>query len=92
MKGVHMQDLKSVAHIMNDLTQYIMIPKIRYAPGIGTYVSYDIAAYDCFERDIVTIVWDVTPNRNLALRMVGKFNRYQLDPCHLKDTISDMLE
>lgn len=86
-----MQDLKSMAHMMNDLTQYIMMPKIRYAPGIGTYFSYDIAAYNSFDRNIVSIVWDVTSDRNLALCMVGKFNRYQLDPCHLKDAISDML-
>lgn len=86
-----MQDSEAMAHMMKDLTQYIMTPKIRYAPGIGTYVSYDIAAYDCFERDIVAIVWDATSDRNLALRMVGKFNRYQLAPCHLKDAILDML-
>ena len=86
-----MQDGKTMAKMMNDLTQYIMMPKIRYAPGIGTYVSYDIAAYDCFEEDIVAIVWDVTSDRNLALRMVGKFNRYQLAPCHLKAAILDML-
>lgn len=87
-----MQDSKTMARMMKDTIQYIMMPKIRYAPGIGTYVSYDIAAYDCFERDIVAIVWDVTSDRNLALRMVGKFNRYQLAPCHLKESILSMLK
>ena len=38
---------------MCDLIQYIVMPKIRYAPDIGTYTSYDIAAYDCFSLDIV---------------------------------------
>lgn len=87
-----MQDGKTMAHMMKDLTQYIMMPKIRYAPGIGNYVSYDIAAYDCFARDIVTIVWDVTSDRDLALRMCEKFNRYQLEPCHLEEAIHDMLK
>lgn len=86
-----MQDSTTMAHMMNDLTQYIMMPKIRYAPGIGTYASYDIAAYDCFKRDIVSIIWDATSDRDLALRMVGQFNRYQLSPIHLKEAISDML-
>ncbi len=86
-----MQTSEVMARMMKDQTQYIMMPKIRYAPGIGTYVSYDIAAYDCFERDIVATVWDATSDRNLALRMVGKFNRYQLEPCHLKDAVLDML-
>ena len=86
-----MQDPAVMAYMMKDLTQFIMLPKIRYAPGIGTYVSYDIAAYDCFKRDIVSIVWDATSNRDLALRMVGQFNMYQLSPIHLKDAIADML-
>lgn len=86
-----MQDSKTMERMMRDLTQYIICPKIRYAPGIGTYVSYDIAAYDGLKRDIVEIVWDVTSDRNLALCMVGKFNRYQLAPCHLEDAILDML-
>lgn len=87
-----MQDSETMANMMKDLTQYIMMPKLRYARGIGTYVSYDIAAYDCFSRDIVTIVPDVTPDRDLALRMVEKFNRYQLEPCHLLDAVHDMLD
>lgn len=40
-----MQTSGKMALMMNDLTQYIMMPKIRYAQEIGTYVSYDIAAY-----------------------------------------------
>ena len=79
-------------HMMNDLTQYIMMPKIRYAIGIGTYASFDIAAYDCFKRDIVSIVWDVTSDRDLALRMCERFNRYQLSPIQLEDAILDMIE
>lgn len=87
-----MQSSKAMAHMMKDMIQYIMQPKIRYAPGIGNYVSYDIAAYDCFTQNIVAIAWDVTSDRNLALRMVGKFNRYQLSPCHLIDSVQDMLK
>lgn len=87
-----MQDAKTMAYMMKDLTQYIMMPKIRYAREIGTYVSYDIAAYDCFACDIVAIIPDVTPDRNLALRMCGQFNRNQLEPCHLKDAVLSMLE
>lgn len=87
-----MQDSETMARLMKDMTQYIMMPKIRYAQEIGTYVGYDIAAYDCFQRDIVAIVPDVTSDRNLALRMCGKFNRYQLEPCHLYDAVLDMLK
>ena len=87
-----MQTAETMAKMMRDMVQYIMMPKIRYSRETGTYVSYDIAAYDCFQRDIVAIVPDVTPDRNLALRMVGKFNRYQLEPCHLYDAILDMLK
>ena len=87
-----MQNSETMSYMMNDLTQYIMMPKIRYTPGIGTYVSYDIAEYDCFKRDIITIVWDVTSDRDLALRMCEMFNRYQLSPIQLEDAILDMIE
>ena len=86
-----MQNPETMSYTMNDLTQYIMMPKIRYAPGIGTYASFDIAAYDCFNRDIVSIVWDVTSDRDLALRMCERFNRYQLSPIQLEEAIIDML-
>ena len=86
-----MQDSETMTFMMRDLTQYIMMPKLRYAREIGTYVSYDIAAYDGFARDIVEIVPDVTADREVALRMCEQFNRYQLDPCHLLDAVHDML-
>ncbi len=86
-----MQDSNAMAFMMRDLTQYIMQPKIRYAREVGTYVSYDIAVYDGFQRDIVQTIPDVTPDRDLAIRMCERFNRYQLEPCHLLDAIHDML-
>ena len=86
-----MQTGKSMARILEDNVQYIMSPKIRYAPEIGTYVSYDLAAYDCFKHDMVSIIRDVTSDRKTALHIVEKFNRYQLSPIHLIDIIQDML-
>lgn len=86
-----MQDSDAMVSMMRDQIQYIMQPKIRYAPEIGTYVSYDLAAYDCFERDIVSVVRDVTADRKTALHIVEKLNRYQLSPIHLIDVIQDML-
>ncbi|MCI8481158.1 MAG: hypothetical protein HFG08_09875 [Oscillibacter sp.] len=87
-----MQDSKVMASMLKDLTQYILIPNIRYAREIGIYASCDIAAYDSFYRDIVAIVPDATPDRNLAPRMTSKFNRYQLSPCHLYDAVLGMLK
>ena len=85
-------DLETIKSIMGNSYQYIMISSLTYAPGIGTYASFDIAAYDCFKRDIVSIVWDVTSDRDLALRMCERFNRYQLSPIQLEDAILDMIE
>lgn len=86
-----MKKSELMAFMMKDIVQYIIVPQIRYAPYRRTHVSYDIAAYDSFERDIIATVWDVTSDRDLALRMVEQFNRYQLAPCHLEDAIHDML-
>ena len=87
-----MQNSETMANMMKDLTQYIMMPKFRYAQGVGTYVSYDIAAFDCFERDIVALVPDVTADRDAALHIVGQLNKHQLSPIHLNDAILDMLK
>ena len=87
-----MQNSEIMANMMKDLNQYIMMPKIRYARELGTYVSYDIAAYDCLARDIVALVPDVTADRDTALHIVGQLNKHQLSPIHLNDAILDMLE
>ena len=85
-------DLETIKSIMDNSYQYIMISSLKYASGIGTYASFDIAAYDCFKRDTVSIVWDVTSDRDLALCMCERFNRYQLSPIQLEDAILDMIE
>ena len=85
------QGPETIRKIMKDLTQYILMPKVRHAPDIGTYASYDIAAIDLLAGGIVTIVWDVTPDRDLALRMVEQFNQCQLDPRLLEEAIRNML-
>lgn len=66
------QDPETLLRISQDQIQYIMHPTIKYAEAIGTYASCDIEAYDCFKRDVVTVVFDVTLDRSLALRMVGR--------------------
>lgn len=87
-----MQNSAEISCIMNDSTQYIMIPSLKFSLEMGTYASYDIAAYDCFDRDIVAIVPDVTADRNLALYICDQFNRYQLSPIHLDDAVCDMVK
>ena len=89
MKNV--QTEKQMAFMLQDQVQYIMQPKIRYTPETGSFVSYDIAAYDCYTDGIVETVRSVTADRNFALQLVEKFNRCQLSPCHLRDAILDML-
>lgn len=86
-----MKDYKRMRKMLKDSVQYVMVPQARYAQGIGLYVSYDIVAYDFTKRDIVAMTPDVTADRNTALRIVGKFNRYQLSPIHLQDAIDDAL-
>ena len=82
---------KKIPHVARDIIQYIMIPRIRYAREIGTYASYDIAAYNSFARGIVAIVPDVSTDRNTVLHIVELFNRHQLSYIHLEEAINDML-
>lgn len=85
-------DAKTIKSIMDNSYQYILISSVKYATGIGTYASYDIAAFDIFHRYVDDIVFDVTSDRNTALRIIEKFNRYQLSPIHLEEAIMDMLD
>lgn len=71
---------------------YFMFSKKRSAPEIGTYRSYDIVAYDRLIDGPAAIIRDVTPDGDLAYRMVEAFNRLDLSPVHLKDVVLDMLE
>ena len=87
-----MQTSKEMAKMLNDTVWYFPRPSIKYDRDIGTYVSYDIAAYDCFERDILEIVLDVTVDRVKALSMCEQFNKYNLSLIHLKEAILDILE
>ena len=87
-----MQDPQEMARIMRDTIQYIMVPSLKYAQGAGTYASYDIAAYDSFNRDIVSISLDVTSDRDRALRIVGTLNQHQLTPDHLEKSVLEMLK
>lgn len=86
------QSPETIRKMMKDLIQYIIMPKVRHAPDIGTYASYDIAAIDILKGGIAAIVWDVTPDRDLALRMVGQFNQIQLDPKLLEEAVLNMLQ
>ncbi|BDF66610.1 hypothetical protein CE91St43_05820 [Oscillospiraceae bacterium] len=71
---------------------YILFQRKKYAPEIGAYHSCDLVAYRELYRPPVAVLRDVTPDGNLALRMVQAFNKHQLSPIHLKDAVLDMLE
>ena len=71
---------------------YFMFLRKRTAPEIGSYHSYDIVAYDRIIDGPVAIIRDVTPDGDLAFRMVELFNRLDLSLIHLKDVVLDMLE
>ena len=71
---------------------YFMFRRKNYAPEIGTYYSYDIAAYGPLIMGPVQMIRDVSVDAELVFRMVMAFNKYSLSPLHLKDAILDMLE
>jgi len=74
------------------LITYFMIPEKRNAPDLGTYRTYNIAAYGKMYRPPVAVVRDVSTDAELVVRMVCAFTRNELDPIHLKDAVLDMLE
>ena len=75
----------------NEFIIYMLITHEKYAPDIGTYDSFDIAAFNCIEHRIVEIVRDATVDRDTAEHIVMALNQYQLSPIHLSEVIHDML-
>lgn len=71
---------------------YFMFLRNYTAPEIGAYRSYDIVAYERFIDTPAAIIRDVTPDGDLAYRMVEAFTRLDLSTVHLKDAVLDMLE
>lgn len=71
---------------------YFMFLRKRNAPEIGAYRSFDIVAYDRILDGPAAVIRDVTPDGDLAYRMVEAFTRLGLSPIHLKDAVLDMLE
>ena len=72
---------------------YYMFWTEKYAPELGVYHSSDIAVYEApFFRGPTLVLRDVTPEWDLAFRMIETFNRLNLSPIHLKDAVLDMLE
>ena len=70
---------------------YMLITHKKYAPDLGTYFSFDIAAFNCIEHRIVEIVRDATADRDAAEHVVMALNQHLLSPIHLRDVIHDML-
>ena len=77
---------------MGIVAYYFMFRRKQNAPEIGTYLSYDIVAYDHLIDRPAAVIRDVTPDGDLAYRMVERFNRLDLPLIHLKDAVLDMLE
>ena len=86
-----MHDSAELSQMMNDFTRYSMLPSLKFSPEVGTYVSYDIIAYDFFHRNTLDVVSDITTDRDLALSICYRFNKYQLSPIHLEDAILDII-
>ena len=75
----------------NEHIIYMLITHKKYAPDLGTYFSFDIAAFNCIEHRIVEIVRDATADRDAAEHVVTALNQHLLSPIHLRDVIHDML-
>ena len=74
------------------MATYFMFLRKRSAPEIGAYRSYGIVAYERIIDGPAAIIRDVTPDGDLAYRMVEAFNRLGLSTIHLLDVVLDMLE
>ena len=71
--------------------RYFAVSKPYCQLGIGSYISYDIVSCDMYNASVVAEVRDVTTDRELAMRIVENFNRYQLSPDRMENVIDDIL-
>ncbi len=68
---------------------YKLFEQTKYYSNSGHYTSYGIIVFD---GDVhLRTVPDVSLNKAAVEMLVDKFNKYQLDPCHLSQSIEDYL-
>lgn len=68
---------------------YKLFEQTKYYNINGHYTSYGIIVFD---DDVhLRTVPDVSLDKTTVELMVEKFNKFQLDPCHLSQCIEDYL-
>lgn len=63
----------------------------RQLPEIGSYNTFDIIVNDLNLQKPIAILPDVSLDETIVDQMIERFNKYQLDPCHLLEAVVDML-
>lgn len=71
------------------MIKYKLFEQTKYYNNSGHYTSYGIIVFD---DDVhIRTVPDISLDKSAVQNMVDKFNRYELDPCHLAQSVEDYL-
>lgn len=71
------------------MINYRLFEQTKFYNKSGYYTSYGIIVFD--DEVHIRTVPDVSLDKSAVQKLVDKFNKYELDPCHLKQAIEDYL-
>ncbi|MBQ4129024.1 MAG: hypothetical protein IJD68_04545 [Ruminococcus sp.] len=71
------------------MVEYKLLKQRKYYSISGCYTSYGILAFK--GEKLIRTVADISANKTAVENLIEKFNKYELDPCHLSQAIEDYL-
>jgi len=77
---------------MKQNVRYIMVSERLHSRASGTYLSYDIVAWDVSAHAVVVRARYVTTDRELALHITEMLNQYRVPPQHMADAVKNLLK
>lgn len=71
------------------MVEYKLLKQRKYYSISGCYTTYGIVAFK--GEKLIRSIADISANKTVVERLIEKFNKYELDPCHLSQAVEDYL-
>lgn len=71
------------------MVEYKLLTQTKYYGSSSYCKSYGIIVFS--DNVHIRTVTDISRNKDDVQRLVDKFNKYKLDPCHLSQAVDDYL-
>lgn len=71
------------------MVEYKLLTQTKYFGASNHCKTYGIIVFD--DNIHIRTIGDISRNKTEVQRLIDKFNKYGLDPCHLTQAVEDYL-